>query len=269
VKKPVKFDNPPVTEVACSVLFSLPQPLKSTFVGLYWQAIRRDFPKIDEAPPVPPAFESPIPGHFSASFQFGNLPAMRRHWFSNADATRLIQVQEDRFIFNWKKAPSDLAYPSYEVVMKEFEDHFAQFTQFLKSENLGTPTPRQYELVYTNFVTPQNGLDEVSKTGLLVDHIPDSSRERFLPQAEMFNWVTSYPLPDNWGRLHIQGQTAIAPPALNLIIRLDLIARGIPPNQPEVSRRAWFDLAHEYITHGFADSTAPVLHSDRFWKRTS
>lgn len=50
------------------------------------------------------------------------------------------------------------------------------------------------------------------------------------------------------------------------IARLDLIARGIP-DDPETQRREWFDLGHEWITHGFTDITSDNLH--KIWGRTA
>jgi uncharacterized protein (TIGR04255 family) len=51
---PVKFDRPPVAEVACGILFGTTVPLRAAHIGLYWQRIRDEFPRIEEAPPLSP-----------------------------------------------------------------------------------------------------------------------------------------------------------------------------------------------------------------------
>jgi hypothetical protein len=45
-----------------------------------------------------------------------------RSWFRSADGHGLIQLQRDRFVYNWKReTPEDGPYPSYDVVVVEFE----------------------------------------------------------------------------------------------------------------------------------------------------
>lgn len=52
----------------------------------------------------------------------------------------LIQVQDDRFLFNWKKAAEDDRYPSYEQVIERFSHYLAGFLECLKSEDIGVLT---------------------------------------------------------------------------------------------------------------------------------
>lgn len=268
VSKPVRFDNPPVVEVVCGVLFSTPQPIKTATLGIFWQTVRDAFPRLEEAHPLPPVIEPPKIGFAQHQVELAFMPPARRTWLSNADGTNLLQIQQDRFLFNWKRAATSTGYPSYAVVIDQFEKHLAQFIEFLKSQGIGEPTYRQYELSYTNLITPENGLSTVGISGVLVDHVRQESATRFLPEPQTFNWVTSYPLPNESGRLHVTAQTAFVPPSPDLILRLDLIARGIPAKPLETSMRSWFDTAHEWITHGFADSTSQILH-ELVWKRTS
>jgi uncharacterized protein (TIGR04255 family) len=264
-RPPVNFDSPPVQEVACSVLFSLPQPIRSILLGLYWARIKDRFPLTDEAAPVPamlePASAKQAP---TANLELNFLPPMRRAWFSNSSQTRLIQLQGDRFIFNWKRVPSDSTYPRFVTVMAEFEREYQFFRDFLNEEQRGLPVPRQYELVYTNFIGPENGLGEVPPSEMFVDHLR-AAGDRFLASPESFNWMTSYLMEGGFGRLHVHAQSALRMPAMESIVRLDLVARGIPPD-PNSSPATWFKVAHEYITQGFADITSATLQT-KHWKR--
>jgi uncharacterized protein (TIGR04255 family) len=109
----VKFDRPPVVEVACGVLFATAKPLRGAQLGLYWQRIRETFPRIEEAPPLAPVIEAQGsgPSAVELGYLFGPLPPLRRTWFISQDGRNLVQVQEDRFVFNWKKAAEDDEYP--------------------------------------------------------------------------------------------------------------------------------------------------------------
>jgi uncharacterized protein (TIGR04255 family) len=263
----VKFENPPVVEVVCGVLFSTPISLKAAQVGLFWQEVRQAFPRLEEAPPISSIIEN-FQDEQIQEIQFGSLPPLRRTWLLSADGRNVIQIQEDRFLFNWKRAADDDTYPSYDRVIEDFDRYLAKFVKFLVAEGIGQPTYRQFELTYVNHIGSSNGLTKVGEGGVLVDHFRDASRSRFLPQPEGFNWTTAYLLPDNAGRLRLVAQTVLRKPGGERIVRLDLIARGIPAKPSKPGRRPWFDMAHDWITRGFADATSPILHKE-VWRRTS
>ena len=77
---PVKFDRPPVVEVACGILFGTTVPLRAAHIGLYWQRIRNEFPRIEEAPPLSPVIETQagVGIDFGPRF-FGPLPPFGAH----------------------------------------------------------------------------------------------------------------------------------------------------------------------------------------------
>lgn len=267
----VKFSNPPVVEVACGILFSNADLLKTVHIGEFWNVIKSDFPIVEDAPPLDPVVE--MSGDLSQINQqvltFATLPPLRRVWFISNDGRNLLQVQSDRFLFNWKRTQADDEYPSYEKVMEKFEHWLNKFESFCKDAKLPKIEYRQFELVYVNHITNSNGLEKVKTDAIFVDHTRDKSRERFLPSPTLINWSSSYNLPKDYGRLHISMQSAYtqAPKKENLL-RLDLTARGIPTQVDDSSRKEWFEMAHEWITKGFADSTNTELHLNNCWGRT-
>lgn len=264
---PVKFKRPPVVEVVCGVLFTVPQPLKSSHVGAFWEQVRKEFPRVEDAAPLAAVVEEP--GRTTPEYQFTNMPPLRRSWLISGGGEHLIQLQEDRFLFNWKRASDDTSYPSFLVVREHFEKHLAGFVAFCEKIGIGKPSYRQFELSYVNQISSANGLDAVTLDRLLIDHVRDHSRERFLPSPEAINWVTAYQLPDGQGRLHVAAQSATDLSVNARLVRLDLTARGITSDHTDAGRKTWFDLAHEWITRGFADITASELQTDQYWQRTS
>lgn len=260
---PVQFESPPVAEVACGVMFS--PNIKTVHIGLLWQRFQNEFPRIEEAVPIPRVIEGPANAlEQQIELNFSALPELRRTWFLNQSGGALIQVQEDRFLFNWKRVEGTDSYPSYHQVIAQFEKHFSTFCAFFREANLGALQLRQFELTYINIIGEHNGLGSVGFDAALRDHVR-SPGERFLPEPEARNWTTNYLLPNNLGRLHVSAQNATMIASKEKVMRLELVARGRPTETDEKSRRAWFDVAHEWITHGFTDVTVPALHKS--WGR--
>jgi len=77
------------------------------------------------------------------------MPPARRTWLSNADGTTCCKSSRIGFV-NWKRAATKHRLSELCVVIDQFEKHLAQFIEFLKSQGVGEPTYRQYELSYTN-----------------------------------------------------------------------------------------------------------------------
>ena len=265
--KHVAFSNPPVVEVVFGTLFGTPRPIKLAHMGLFWDKVRKEFPRTEDAPPLLPAIEryETTPPLTAAPFPLGS-----RIWLLSLSGDALLQIQPDRFLFNWKRPGTDTtapSYPGFEAVAQRFEDYLRRFAQFLSTEGIGAPAYRQFELAYINRMIPpaDQGL---SNHEMFVDHAPGPAKNRFLPTPEGFAWNTSYPFSGQAGRLHVVAKTVLAPPSMEQFVQLEMVARGmLPGNQTEQSRVSWFEMAHEWIVKGFVDVTSPLLH-DR-WGRTS
>jgi uncharacterized protein (TIGR04255 family) len=244
-----------VSEIVFAVSFTLATPLKSPHFGLFWARIREDFPRMEDQPPLPPLAPLTQPDrNLVANVEFMSMPPLRRVWFLDKEGRDIIQIQDDRFIFNWKQNANDDGYPGYDEIVRRFRVHFDEFLTFLEEEHLGEPKFTNLELIYVNVIDEKNGLERNSPSAILSDHVRDASRPRFLPEPIQYAWASTYPLPDGAGILHMAAQ-AQAQPASPPTLRIDLAARGLPVDPSEVGRQAWFDLAHEWATKGFVDVT--------------
>ncbi len=67
-------------------------------------------------------------------------------WFLNGNGTRLVQIQRDRFAFNWRKTDADEKYPRYNQVRSGFSQNLEVFTQFLEEEGFEGLQPNQVQL---------------------------------------------------------------------------------------------------------------------------
>ena len=116
----IRFERPPVVEVACGVLFGSLPALRAAHVGVFWGLIREEFPIVDEAPLLSPVVETSDP---SSAFEteISLIPPLPRTWFQTREGHGLVQLQRDGFVYNWKRSsPDDGHYPSYDVVIVDF-----------------------------------------------------------------------------------------------------------------------------------------------------
>jgi uncharacterized protein (TIGR04255 family) len=261
----VRFERPPVVEVVCGVQFGALAGLRVAHVGVFWEQIRGEFPAVDEAPPLSAVIETRgLPS--SVEFSVGLIPPLPRTWFLSEDGHRLIQLQRDRFIYNWRrKSPDDGEYPSYDNVIVEFEQLWRTFEKFATENKLGELVARQLELTYVDII-PQ---DQVPKDdAVFVDHARSRSLGRFLEAPEGFDWQTRYLLPEENGRLHVHASSAREVDSGAPVMRLEMTARGIGDLASAADMRRWFDLAHEWIVRGFIDVTTTRMQTE-VWRRIS
>jgi uncharacterized protein (TIGR04255 family) len=252
MRQHVKFDRPPVVEVVCGVRFNTGGRIKLAHLGAFWATLKDAYPVAEEAAPI---MRAPI----------DNEPDLvPRTWLITADGSELLQLQKDWFLLNWKKADDSHPYPSYSLVKSAFDKRFGEFSDFLASEGIDI-NYRELELTYVNHISNANGLGEVEQGELFVDHLY-SSNDRFLPTPVQINWKTSYVLPKGYGRLNVTAQTGMIKSTGERLIRLDLQALGLPGKASRDQMEDWFEVAHEWITRGFVDITAPKLHE--LWGRT-
>ena len=98
------FKNPPVNEVVLSLQFASIPAFRSAHIGLFWEKIRQEYPKVSEQPPLQATFETfgVIPANPPSLFQIETLlsPPMPRFWFEEQDGNELLQIQQDRIIHN-------------------------------------------------------------------------------------------------------------------------------------------------------------------------
>ena len=262
-----EFENPPVIEVVCGLQF---QPLKTMLaghLGQLWDHFKPDYSKLKEAAPLPHLVEQYDSPEDRIKLSTTNIPDLPRTWFIHKDDTGVLQVQRDRFLHNWRKVKAADYYPRYHEVIARFREHLATFKGFVDELSLGSLTTDQFELSYINHIPIGDGWNSHGEIGAV---LPDFgwriNQGRFLPPAEVFNWRTSFLLPNQTGRLHVTAITASRRSDNRPILFLELSARGMPAQATEDAMWTWFDTAHEWIVKAFADLTGEQMH--RIWKRT-
>lgn len=259
----VKFERPPVVEVVFGVAFRDVPGYTTARAGEFWQSLKSEYGLTEDQPPIPPVTEA-FDEEASVELTWGALPPMRRTWFITADRLRLIQVQADRFHYNRKRTPSQ-QYVHYSESKKEFQRELDRFKGFLVQTCQGEFAPRQYELTYVN-VIPQGGpfqsLRDIGNVFRDIQWTPGN--KNILGDPESTQWKTSFRMPNQQGRLHVQlANGVVAGKGGGAVgLQLQLTARGYSKDTS-----TWFDTAHSWIVNAFADLTTAEMQ--KFWGRVS
>ncbi len=242
------YKNPPVNEVVCGVRFRPTDRLRIPHIGLLWDKFRADYPILQHAPPI-----SSTKGEMLVDKGTG-LP-LPRVWFINTSDDQLIQFQNDRFYFNWRKRKSD--YPRYNHVISNFDTVLKAIEDLFREFDLGEPEPIEYELSYINHIPKGIGWETIDDlTEIFSDFIWNKPTSRFLPNPEEVSWDAKFSFPEQKSHLIVSLKNAIRTKDELPILIFELKANG---NDSDDTVRNWFDLAHEWIVRGFTDLTTDKL----------
>lgn len=147
------FDNPPVVEVALGVEFATLDALTVLHAGLFWGKIRTEFPKHQLNPASNISGQSLVDGL--------DLPI--RFWFLTESEEILIQLQKNRFIFNWRKYASDkIVYPHFKNLIPLFKKYWSLFTSFLNEIDLDLNV-QLCDITYVNHIDRGDGWDSIDE----------------------------------------------------------------------------------------------------------
>ena len=260
------FKRPPVTEVAIAVQFGEIRSLTGPHMGLLWQRYREAFPKIEVHPALDPCFErsGPAPGA-GLTVKFETVPTPRA-WFIGSNGAHLIQIQPDRFVFNWRRIQGE-DYPRYPKVRASFQKNFDIFQNFLANEQLGEPKLNQWELTYVNRIPAGAGWRRHGELALVVPLLAGSMKGAFLPEPEDIALRVRYPISDRAGgasRLYVVANPGFGDTG-EPVLGLTLTARGGLGQGAAGSLVSRLDVGREWIVRGFAELTSKTMH--RHWER--
>jgi uncharacterized protein (TIGR04255 family) len=256
----VDYTAPPVVEVVCGVVFEPIMELSTAFFGLLWSQYRKEFPKTYDQPMI----QSPIPIDSGKPMKIIPQIMTPRVWFMSEDERQLIQVQQDRFHFNWRRQEKSDEYPHFKEVYKSFKNHYETLAKFLSESGTQEAREQKYELTYINHIPVDNVWQRLERLGLV---FPDlawrETKSRFLPAPTNVHWEAQFPLPDGAGILSAKIRTAREKATGKLVLLFDLTAHG-PAGTLNFDK--WFELSHHWVVQGFNDLTGTDMHHE-VWQR--
>jgi uncharacterized protein (TIGR04255 family) len=265
------FDAPPVNEVVLDLQFAPLERLGTPQLGLLWQDFRDRFPKISEYAPIDRRVlnlvrtTKPAPQFRLETF---DLPPLRRLWFHSGDDTQIIQVQLDRFIYNWRRI-KDEPYPRYGDIRAGFHREYSVFRRFVERENLGAIAPDSCEVTYINRIAANDGWRRHGQLSRVVTLWAPPKTGAFLAEPEAVQFAAGYSIPDPTGqpqgRLNISLQPAVRISDGSEILALNLAATLLLDTSDPNGVLAVMDVGREWIVRAFADVTTDEMQ--QIWGR--
>ena len=268
-----KFSTPPVVEVALSVQFESPV-LAAPLLWRRWSQVDDQFPHVQEVPPVIPVIETfdqpPRTGGPHVELRVSSAPLPIRLWMMTSSKTELVQLQPDRFGYNWRKLSPKDQYPSYAVIRGKFSTQWTDFERFIAENKLERLAPVQCEVTYVNHIRSQGIWADHSEIQKVIPSLTPQLTEGFLPSPEAVRYAPSYLIPGAdgtpFGRLHVAVNSVYLPEETEPIIYMQLTARAAPNEENLKGILQTLDVGHEWIVRGFATLTSSEMHDA--WRRT-
>jgi uncharacterized protein (TIGR04255 family) len=248
------YRKPPVIEVAMCIGFT-------PIVGLQFEALAelrarwsKEYPKTEEYP----FLETPE-GPNAIRIEFG--PPPRRLWFLTPLGDRVIQIQRDRLVANWRAIPDQgLPYPRYDQLRAEFTSKWSDFQQFVAEQKIAPAVESQYaEVTYVNAIAAET--DEASYEISDVLRVPpedDSWRAKGVRSTAV---TRTWDVADFDTTLSTAANIDIS--AANCPVMFQIVAKT------KISKRRApmqaLDLAHEFVVGSFGVVTTEKMQVK--WER--
>ncbi len=183
-----------------------------------------------------------------------------RQWLISADGTRLVQVQQDRLVVNWRKIAEEDAYPRYGILRDELRRVAEAFQAYLVDvTDSAFPPVTQTEITYVNRIPIGGLVGGLSDIGAVVSganlswgsHL-GAPEQLHLEQRFRFMEPGSPP-----SRIYLLLQPA--PDGEALILNLTM--RGSPAGKDMADALTHLDSAHQHLVRGFAAMTTAAAHA--------
>lgn len=262
---PFEFKTPPVVEVALGVQFTPLAQFRAAHLGVLWSRFRKDFPRLQDQPALPrvvESFEKPVPP--APALVLEEASFVPRSWFIDSEGTHLIQVQQDRFVHNWRKTAKGGDYPSYGRLRSAFERHLRTFEAFLAEERLGDFKPDQCELTYVDHIESGEGWSHFGEMHRVLRVWKECKRSGFDLSPETVKIEIAYVFQDEnrspAGRLHVAAVPAYRASDKKPIFILQTVGRGRPLGPGVEGTLRFLDLAHTWAVRSFVALTTDEMH---------
>lgn len=262
MKKSPNFSNPPVDEVAMGFSFQPSAHIELLDVSNLWEEFqKKGFDDVQT--------HAPIASKGSRVFQNFNLqlkskPDFPRFWFIKKTKEYIVQVQEDKFLINWRFTDEPTKrYIGFEKIEKNFWIYAELFAAWFEEKSGEKLKIKNLELSYYNTIE----VGPKSLVGMFKDF--QWSTKSILSNAvkQMFFEVT-LPVEKIDAEMYILGHTGKKRDAEGDIFRLELAVTGKIDAQGLNKKlmKPWYNLSHDKIVHGFVELTTPKMHKQWGYK---
>jgi uncharacterized protein (TIGR04255 family) len=202
------YRKPPVDEVVIGVQFPAIEGLQDGQIREFWKMVRDAYPILERQPRIEGPIESLRPQPLLIQFPSSvTVQAQGRTWMINDNDDFLIQIQNDRFIQNWRRRQDE--YGHFDDTRDRFWTNFSKFREFLNTQGLSQPTLQQVEVTYFDWIPelPMSGF--LLPATATVIHISGTDH---MPEEQ--SWSARYLIENTIGavqRLYVQAAPAVRP----------------------------------------------------------
>lgn len=264
------FDKPPVNEVIASVQFE-PVALPLLALGQWFEIIKDRYPHVEEKPPIEPRFEefgAPPPPRVQLKV-LHQAPSPRLWFMNEPGGDELLQLQNDRLVFNWRGQESKKPYPRYEFVRERFVALYGEFNQFCVENELGSIVPNQCEISYLNHLNKGEGWENISDWEGVLKFCKDIRPKDSELEIDNYRNTISYTIKGvdgiPYARFHVICERRFYVQTMEPVLYLELSVRGVPREANIEGIIDFMDKAREVIVDNFANMTEKKMHE--IWGR--
>ncbi len=254
-----EYRNPPVAEVAIGLRFNRLTAFRQAHFGMFWAEVQDQYPETVDRPKkqtIPLPIDGAVP---TFKIEMADSAPTDLAWFTSADKVRLLQLQDDMLLLNWRKVNEDLPYPRF----RELEPEFWRAWAVLERVSDEKPAPTEVEVTYVNRIDT----DDLS---FLVGYSPDQRQATRDLQQVAQRHAATFRVPEiGDGDGYLTVETTQAPSAdgvphylVSLSLRCHVHAAG---TDSKVSLAPVLDEASDLITRRFTDLTTAEWHEK--WQR--
>lgn len=258
---PVTFERPPVSEVAMAVQFARAVTGEATTMGRFWPKIADRFPHVETMAASPPMMEDFSTGpQPQVIFQMAPSPSPRFLLQSEARSA-LLQIQPDRFVYNWLREPGDAEYPRYRRLRAEFIELYELFAQTCAEQGREL-TPTWCEVTYINPIEAPPLVDAPDSAAAVLSRLRTIQLDG-LPAPEDTSLNEHYLLQRAgvpYGRFHVAVANGFRVTDNARIIMVTLTARGLVETPDLAGVLNLLDDGRGLIVKGFRDLTTNRMH---------
>lgn len=252
------FRQPPVVETILGAAFR-PVGWSVPHFGLFWDRIREEYPTFEVRPAISgPASDEEAEG--------AGLPAPPlRCWFLEEGRSRLLQVQHNRFLHNWRKVGKDSTYPRYEPTIRPaFRREWDRLVRFLSDAGLASPNLVAAEVTYVNQFEKGREWQEPEDLPKILRFVR-SIDSRFFSSMRSMRSSIRFEAPELNGTVEVELSHAVRNSDMKEVFQLNVSAKGRPADSSAESLMQWMDRGRAHVVKGFVELTTPEAHE--IWER--
>jgi uncharacterized protein (TIGR04255 family) len=238
-----KFRKPPIQELICGVQYKNIN-LSLPIINEFYTGIKEEFPKIEEKQAL---------GFIAYSMKDADEKILQlkndaivRYWFLKKDDTQLIQLQKNRYHYNWRRLGNENeTYPHFKNVFDEFKTNFEKFKNHVNNYKQNIEI-NYLEITFLDHIKVSDFGDK-----LKVDEIfTFLKNDNILAKADGFQITYRVPIEICDGNYQLTAYTAIKEGSKDLIIILNTTLNG-KLNDKSNNYETWFKNAHDIIKNEF------------------